>query len=48
MLIAEDYGEEGMFAALKKKAMSIGAHGIIMKSLNPRLIISTCWSNFSK
>jgi hypothetical protein len=32
MLIAEDHGEEGLFSALKKKAMSIGAHGIIMKS----------------
>ena len=32
MLIAEDHGEEDLFSALKKKAMSIGAHGIIMKS----------------
>ena len=32
MLIAEDYGEEELFAVLKKKAMSIGAQGIIMKS----------------
>lgn len=33
MIIAEDYGEEEkLFSALKKKAMSIGAHGIIMKS----------------
>lgn len=32
MLIAEDHGEEELFSTLKKKAMSIGAHGIIMKS----------------
>ena len=32
MLTAEDHGEEQLFAAIKKKAMSIGAHGIIMKS----------------
>jgi len=32
MIISEDYGEEEkLFSALKKKAMSIGAHGIIMK-----------------
>ena len=39
MLIAEDHGEEGLFSALKKKAMSIGAHGIIMKSPSQQIRI---------
>ena len=39
MLIAEDHGEEELFSALKKKAMSIGAHGIIMKAPSQQIRI---------
>jgi hypothetical protein len=33
---SDAYDEEKLFDDLKKKAMSIGAHGIIMRSLSPR------------